>query len=437
MDRGFSTGAMQYGYDKIPVFDPSGATDPDGRPVVIGRRIQVNADEASIINRIFEWAADGVGVGTIVDRLNREGIPGTAGKRWNQTPVKRILHNERYLGRQIYGQQAVEREPSTGRKIMRERPRSEWKIIERPEMRIVSDELWERTQATRKAVREAVAPKTALARGKSGKYHSKHLFSGFAKCGECGATISTVSGGKGSPRLGCSRSWRNGTSSCGNRLTIRVKVAEPQILAKLQAELLKPEAVAYVTQRLEKEIKKALAGGSKNSDDVRRRLQQEKRKVQNLVTALAEGASNSASVLAAIAEKEKIIAQFERELESAPVKRAEVPLADLRRWVEGQLSDLVALLKFDVPKVKAEFRRLNLALTFTPTDASPRPHFVVTGQCDLSALAFSFVRPRSSAASSRLGALVDLFRANQAQARSSLPAPFTIAALAARSRSSR
>lgn len=35
MGRGFSTGAMQYGCDKIPVFDPSGATDPDGRPVVL------------------------------------------------------------------------------------------------------------------------------------------------------------------------------------------------------------------------------------------------------------------------------------------------------------------------------------------------------------------------------------------------------------------
>ena len=127
MDRGFSTGAMQYGYDKGPVFDPSGATDPDGRPLLIGRRIQVNPDEAAVINRIFEWAASGVGVPSIVDRLNREGIPGTGGKRWSNSPVDRILRNERYLGRQIWGQQAVEREPSTGRKLMRPRPRSSGK----------------------------------------------------------------------------------------------------------------------------------------------------------------------------------------------------------------------------------------------------------------------------------------------------------------------
>ena len=43
--------------------------------------------------------------------------------------------------------------------------------------------------------------------------------------------------------------------------------------------------------------------------------------------------------------------------------------------------------------MKTEFRRLNLALSFTPVEGEPRAHFVVEGQCDLSALVFSFVRP--------------------------------------------
>jgi hypothetical protein len=92
------------------------------------------------------------------------------------------------------------------------------------------------------------------------------------------------------------------------------------------------------------------------------------------VTALAEGGSSSAAVLTAIAVKEKTIAQLERQLEAAPVKRPEVPVEDLEQWVRGQLSDLVGVLKSDVPKVKTEFNRLNLALTSTPTDATPRPH---------------------------------------------------------------
>lgn len=223
-----------------------------GRPLVIGRRIRVNEQEAAVIRRVFEWAADGVGSATIVDRLNREGVPGTRGGRWTKTPVQWILKNERYLGRHIWGQRGVERDPTTGRKIQRYRRRSEWKIVERPEMRIISDELWERAQATRKEIRQAVASKESLARGKSGKYHSQHLFSGFAKCGTCGGAISSVSGGKGSPRWGCSRSWQNGTSACTNRLTIRIKVAEPQILAKLQEELLQPKNVAYIAKAVER-----------------------------------------------------------------------------------------------------------------------------------------------------------------------------------------
>jgi hypothetical protein len=63
-------------------------------------------------------------------------------------------------------------------------------------------------------------------------------------------------------------------------------------------------------------------------------------------------------------------------------------LEDATAWVQAQLSDLAGLLKPDVPRVKSEFRRLNLALTFTATDACPRPRYIVKGQCDLSALVF-------------------------------------------------
>ena len=315
MDRGFSTGGMQYGYDKVPEFDPSGAKDADGRAVVIGRRIRVNEPEAAVIRRIFAWAADGVGAASIVDRLNREDIPGTGGKRWNKTPVDRILKNERYLGRQIWGQKTLEREPATGRKIERRRPREEWKVIDRPELRIVPDELWARAQATRKAIREAVAPKGNLARGRSARHHSRHLFSGFAKCALCGGAMSSVSGGKGSPRFGCRRSWQEGTSACPNRLTIRIKVAEPQILAKLQGDLIQPKTVAYIAQAVEERARTVLAAGSKDSTATRTLLDQEKRKLQNLVAALEGGAAAPLSVLKAIADRERTISQLERELD--------------------------------------------------------------------------------------------------------------------------
>jgi hypothetical protein len=394
MDRGFSTGARQYGYDKIVVPDPSGRKDAGGRLIPLGTRIEVNEEEAKTIRRIFQWAADGVGLTSIVERLNAEGIPGSAGKRWSKGAVVRILKNERYLGRQIWGQQSVEHEPGTGRKVKRDNPRSEWKVEERPDLRIVSDELWERVQKTRAAVREAVAPKRNLARGKDARFHSTHLLTGFARCHVCGGAMSSVSGGKGSPRLGCRRSWGEGRDACPNRLTIRMKVAEPQILARLQSELLKPVAADYVVKAVEKEVRKALAAPKSEKTSTHRLLDEERRKLQNLIAAIEGGSDAPAALLKAMKEREAAIKRLESQLKRELPKPAATKAPDLAPWVREQLQNLTALLKTDPLKVKSEFRRLNLNLTFNPIEAEPRPHFVVKGQCDLSALVFFYLCSR-------------------------------------------
>jgi site-specific DNA recombinase len=165
-----------------------------GSPPHLGRGSKSIPLEANVVQRIFEWAADGAGLTRIVERLNAEGVPGSTGKRWSKNAVARILRNERFLGRQIWGQKSVEHEPGTGRRIMRENPRSEWRVEDRPDLRIISDELWEKAQQTRAQVPEAVAPKRNLARGKDARFHSPHLFTGFAKCHLCGGAMSSVSG---------------------------------------------------------------------------------------------------------------------------------------------------------------------------------------------------------------------------------------------------
>jgi hypothetical protein len=288
--RGFATGAKTFGYRTVAVPDPSGKREPNGAPALLGKRVEIDPAEAAVVQRIFEWAADGVGVATIVERLNRKGGRGPRGRRWGFSVVRRMLENERYRGRQIWGQQRRERQPGTNHKVARLVPREQWHIHERPDLQIISDVLWERVQVVRSEVRQSVAPKRNLARGRDARFHSPHLFSGFMKCGCCGGAITTVSGGKGSPRFGCSRSWRNGVSACPNRLTIRVKVAEPQLLGKLQRELLEEETLSYVTKAVQAELARASEGGPERASQVRERLTDKRRKRQNLVTAIEGGA---------------------------------------------------------------------------------------------------------------------------------------------------
>jgi len=106
-------------------------------------------------------------------------------------------------------------------------------------------------------------------------------------------------------------------------------VAEPQILAKLQAELLLEKNIAYIARAVEREAKKALAAGSKDSTATRKLLDQEKRKLQNLLAALEGGLAAPASVLKAIADREKTIAKLERDLEVATVRPQKVEVGDL------------------------------------------------------------------------------------------------------------
>jgi site-specific DNA recombinase len=378
----------------------------------LGKRIEIDQNEARIIRRIFESAAEGIGLATIVDRLNTEGVLGTGGKRWTKTPVTRILKNERYLGRQIWGQQYVEHEPGTGRKIMRDKPRSEWLVEERPELRIVSDDLWSRAQETRAEVRKTVAPKRNLARGKDARFHSEHLFTGFAKCHSCGGAMTSVSGGTGSPRLGCRRSWGEGRSACPNRLTIRMKVAEPQILQRLQDELLEKKVLGQITSALDKALKHALEGVPQAEEALQQQLQQETQKLQNLITAIESGSTAPAAIMKAVGEREATIKRLEGELRTTQQQKpVGTKTPELAGWVETQLQDLAKLLKADPAKTKSEFRRLNLQLIFHVVEAKPRPHFLVKGQCDLAALVFYFVRSR------RPGAVLDSLLEQSAHSR--------------------
>ena len=205
-------------------------------------------------------------------------------------------------------------------RIRRDNARSEWRVEERPELRIISDELWERTQGTRREVRKIVAPKQNLARGKDARVHSTHLLTGFSKCHVCGGAMGSVSGGMGSPRLGCRRSWSEGKEACPNRLTIRIKVAEPIVLGRLQSELPQPKSLAYVTSALGKAVTAALNKRPEPGEAIHRQLEQEKRKLQNLIAAIEDGSEAPSALLKAVAEREATIKRLEKELKRADDK---------------------------------------------------------------------------------------------------------------------
>jgi len=165
-----------------------------------------------------------------------------------------------------------------------------------------------------------------------------------------------------------------------------MKVAELQILARLQSELLKPAATNYIVKSVEREVRKALADPKNGHETAKRQLDAERRKLQNLVAAIEGGSDAPGALLKAVTEREATIKRLEAQLKRESQKPTVGTAPEVGPWVREQLQDLTKLLKSDPTKVKSEFRRLNLQLAFNPIEAKPRAHYVVKGQCDLSAL---------------------------------------------------
>lgn len=385
--RGFATGGRTYGYRTIPVPDPSGRREPNGHPAIAGYRVEIVPAEADTIRRIFENYAAGIGADSITARLNRDGIRGPRGHRWKLNAVRRVLANERYLGRAIWGQRTWERRPGTSSKVAKPVPREHWQVQERPELRIVADDVWRAVRARQEEVRAAFGLKDGrtLVRGKNAALHSRHLFSGFLRCGVCGAAMSIVSGGYGSPRYGCPRSWKTGTAVCSNRLTIRAKVADAVLVEGLRRELLKPETIRAVTERLAAALNAVIDERPKRRTQLEEGIEGARRKLQHLVDAIEAG-SSAPTLLEAIRGREAEIARLQDELRALDAPLDE-KLAVIPSWVRQQLGDTASVLTETPERTKAEFRKMGVAFTLTPVrDEGARPFLRAIGVTEFAQL---------------------------------------------------
>lgn len=385
LERGFATGSKTFGYRTEPVSRPGGSE-------ILGKRIVVAEDEAATVRQVFAWYADGVGVPSIVERLNQAGIRAPRGNRvWQPGRVRWILKNERYRGRVTYGKTVAKREPGTRRKVMQLRPPEEWRVADHPELRIIPEDLWERVQARRARVAEVFGVSRAqpLVRGRSAALYSRHLFSGFMTCSVCGGPVAVVTGGYGSPRYGCTHSWSRGRAVCDNRLTIRAKVADPLLLAGLQRELRRPETVRRLADMVARELARMLEDRPHNLDRARAERKAVAQKVANLAEAVAEGGPMP-TLLQALARHESELRRLEEAVASLEERSGDT-VAVMPAWVQRQLQDVAGLIGGTPERAKAEFGRLNVNFTLKPIQSEGgRPFLRAVGTADLSCISGTY-----------------------------------------------
>ena len=124
--RGFIAGSFGYGYKSVPVGETK--YDKKGRLRAEGFKPEIIPEEARVIKRIYNNFISGKSVNKIVQDLNSEKIP--------------TRKNEKYIGKYIWNRHTSLKDPLTGKRKRKLRPKEEWVVKDKPEMRIISDKQW-------------------------------------------------------------------------------------------------------------------------------------------------------------------------------------------------------------------------------------------------------------------------------------------------------
>ena len=139
--------------------------------------LAINKEESKVVQQIYKWyTEEGYGAAKIANMLNEKGYKTKRNCKWSQNATCRILTNEIYTGKIINGKQEVS-DFLTGQR--RDKDETEWMVVERPELRIIEDETFEKAQEILRGRHDAFNLSHE-------RQSNKHLFSTLIKCKECG-----------------------------------------------------------------------------------------------------------------------------------------------------------------------------------------------------------------------------------------------------------
>jgi site-specific DNA recombinase len=372
--EGLVVGGRCYGYDNVPVMSGS---------VRVKVEYAIHSEQAEVIQRIFTRYADGDGIRTIVHDLNARGVPSPrAGKRgtgsWSPSVLQAILKNERYLGRLIWNRMN-EGVYKKGTKVRVPRPVGKWVVVDRPDLRIVSDELWQAAQSQFSA-KQRMGRKTST--GPKGRY----LLSGFARCAECGGPMQVTNSKSGKDTIKVYSCAYHRERGCCEVTTRRpVPVIDDMVIRWLEAKLLKEEVIVAALAEVRERLKKRTSEPSE-VPELSKRIQKLSAEIHRLGEALLSTDQPLEQVTKMISDRESQVRDLKAKVASLEALPSVVDMETRRMEKEarariGELKDMIRRSPVEARKVLGKL--LTGPLVFSPLKTQEGPRFQVSGEAGL------------------------------------------------------
>ena len=305
-DGAYIAAFAPYGYQKDPV---------DKNHLVVDRQ------SGQVVKRIFRMAAEGAPPAEIARSLNERGIPPPAVYRcmthdgldvnayskrqeWTSATITKMLRNVVYLGHIAQGKTT---KVSFKSQLTVRNPREQWIVVENTHEALVDQETFD-------LVRRRTMARTCE---KKGTFYN--LFSGIAKCADCGRNMSaTGTRKKGSPaNLTCGGYKLYGAEECSNHF-IDYNVLYEIVQASLREQLaISREECTAILENAQK--KQAASAGrqerSKEISSIKKRL----RELEGIIAKLYE--DNGAGRLSD-SRMNKLLSKYAQEAEALEQRMA-------------------------------------------------------------------------------------------------------------------
>lgn len=390
--RGLHTGGRVYGYRSVPVLDAAGRVDAGGQPLRVGTELVIEPDEARIVRQIFEWFAAGVSMRAIAHRLNAQAVAfpaaptrrGAKRKGWAQSAVRVILLNEKYQGQWIFGRRAFIKDPVSGRRRARPRPRSEWQITEQPDLRLIPEDLWQAVHTRFQQLATTYGPRRNRGRleGRDPASPSARtgLFASLIRCGTCGGSLVVINGHPRPEhrRYGCGFHRDKGPRVCPNGLSVRVGTVETRLVATLRERVLQPAAITYLVGAVNQHLEAIRMAHGEARKAVEADLAHVETELRNIEDAIVQGVvgKTTAALLQDREGRREALRQRLQAMANGPAMTSHhVGPAEIRT----ALDQLDELLRQDAARANGVFRQILEPITMMPTEENGRRFYRATG----------------------------------------------------------
>jgi len=173
LERGFMIATPPFGYQYERQLDDNGNR--------VGTIWRIDTDESKVVENIYESRSKGAAYGEIARNLNEKGIKPPRPLRgatsyWRPGTIQRMIENSIYRGVFVWNGSKKHQD-----KVKKHNRDLGVREFQRPNLRIVEDEIWYLCNAGKIS--------------RTGYGGGKHQFSGLVSCGQCDSTLTISTGG--------------------------------------------------------------------------------------------------------------------------------------------------------------------------------------------------------------------------------------------------